>query len=77
MDLQKTTFQQTIDKLEKEKSVLENQLEEERKKIEDLQFNYEEESITKSEIQVRNLIWPMVETMEEISKLFIFTFYRH
>ncbi|XP_065200796.1 CAP-Gly domain-containing linker protein 1-like isoform X3 [Planococcus citri] len=54
MELQKATFQQAIEKLEKDKATLVSQLEEERKKIEDLQFNYEEESITKSEIQALN-----------------------
>lgn len=42
----------TIEALETEKISLKQQLDDEKRKIEDLVFNYEEESITKSEIQV-------------------------
>lgn len=42
----------TIETLETEKVSLKQQLDEEKRKIEDLVFNYEEESISKSEIQV-------------------------
>ena len=51
-EIQNTNLSQTIEKLEKEKTILLQQLEESKKKLEDLQFNLEEESITKSEIQV-------------------------
>lgn len=53
-EIKNTNLVQTVEKLEKEKSELLHQLEEEKKKIEDLQFNFEEESITKSEIQALN-----------------------
>lgn len=51
-EIEKTNFQRTIDSLVKEKNDLQINLDEEKKKIEELIFTYEEESLTKSEIQV-------------------------
>jgi hypothetical protein len=42
-----------LSRLEKEKGELTNQLEDERRKVEDLQFRFEEEAIIKCDIQVR------------------------
>lgn len=51
-EIEKTNLAKTIETLQTEKVSLKQQLDEEKRKIEDLVFNYEEESITKSEIQV-------------------------
>lgn len=51
-EIEKTNLLLVIDNLQKEKNELQQQLEEEKRKAEILQFNYEEESITKCEIQV-------------------------
>lgn len=47
-------FEESIAKLEKEKRELIEQLDDEKRKSEDLQFRVEEESIEKSELQVLN-----------------------
>lgn len=54
-EIEKTNLAKTIEALETEKVSLKQQLDDEKRKIEDLVFNYEEESITKSEIQVSSL----------------------
>jgi CAP-Gly domain-containing linker protein 2 len=45
-------IQDLLSRLEKEKGELTSQLEDERRKVEDLQFRFEEEAITKCDIQV-------------------------
>jgi CAP-Gly domain-containing linker protein 2 len=45
-------IQDLLSRLEKEKGELTSQLEDERRRVEDLQFRFEEEAITKCDIQV-------------------------
>ncbi len=46
------SLQRTVEALEKDKIDLQHSLDDEKKKVEDLLFAFEEESISKSEIQV-------------------------
>lgn len=48
--------QLALAKLLDEKSILASQLEEERRKCEDLLFRFEEESVNKDDIQVRMIL---------------------
>lgn len=54
MEARQVDIQQQLSSIQADKTTLTCLLEDERKKVEDLQFRFEEETITKSDIEVLN-----------------------